>query len=78
MIYLCYILSGLGIVSYITVLFFIGGDLGLTLAHGGHGAMLTAAIILLLNLSLKLHMSNKRQKTRLADVANLRIMERIK
>jgi hypothetical protein len=59
MIYLCYVLSGLGIVSYITALFFIGRDLGLTLAHGGHGAMLTAAIILLLNLSRKLHMPNK-------------------
>ncbi len=59
MIYLCYILSGLGIVSYVTALLFIAGDLGLTLAHGGHGAMLTAAIILLLNLSRKLHMPNK-------------------
>jgi len=59
MIYLCYVLSGLGIFSYITALFFIGKSIGLTLAHGGHGAMLTAVIILLLNLSRKLNMSNK-------------------
>ena len=59
MIYLCYVLSGLCIVSYITALFFIGESIGLTLAHGGHDVMLTAAIILLLDLSRKLHMPNK-------------------
>jgi hypothetical protein len=59
MVYLCYVLSGLGLVSYLTALFFRGESLEFSLAHNRQGSMLIAAMILLVNLSLELHISNK-------------------
>jgi hypothetical protein len=59
MIYLCYVLSGLGFVFYLSALFFRGESLEFPLAQGGQAAMITAVIILLLELPPELRILNK-------------------
>jgi hypothetical protein len=53
-LYLCYVLFGLGFLVYVAAaLFFIGEPTGETLSDVGNALMLTTAVLLLLRLSAK-------------------------
>jgi uncharacterized membrane protein HdeD (DUF308 family) len=47
MIYLCYMLFGLGFISYIVAAFNVGSDTGETLSDIGNALMLITAVLLL-------------------------------
>ena len=51
MLYLCYVLFGLGFLFYVAATFFIGASTGETLSDIGNAVMLTTAVLLLLRLS---------------------------
>ena len=54
MLYLCWVLFGLGFLTYlVAAAFFIGDDTGETLSDIGNAIMLTTAVLLLLRLSSK-------------------------
>jgi len=50
-LYLCYVLFGLGFLFYAAAAFFIGASTGETLSDVGNAVMLTTAVLLLLRLS---------------------------
>jgi hypothetical protein len=51
-LYLCWVLFGLGFLTYVVAAaFFIGDPTGETLSDIGNGVMLTTAVLLLLRLS---------------------------
>jgi hypothetical protein len=52
-LYLCYVLFGLGFLFYVAALFFIGASTGETLSDIGNAVLLITAVLLLLRLSHK-------------------------